>query len=170
MNKTYLAKLAIVSFTVVAAFAFMGTRAQAETGSISSTVSIATPVTIVGDSALIFGVFTAPSTGTDNWTINASTGVLTYTGTGDGIDIFADDHHRGGFTINGEAGATVTYSVAITTNFGDANTTLSALTINPTSTSVLTAGSLVVGVGGTVTLLTTAASGTPAVITLTANY
>ena len=68
MKKTYLAKLAIVSFTAVAAFAFIGTPAQAETGTISATVSIAIPVTIVSDSDLVFGVFVAPSSGTDTWT------------------------------------------------------------------------------------------------------
>ena len=170
MKKTYLAKLAIVSFTVVAAFAFMGTAAQAETGTISATVSIATPIVITGDSALAFGVFTAPSSGSQTWTIAASNGALS-TGGGDGVDLFNDDHSRGVFTIDGENDATVTYSVAITNNFGGAGTTLSALTVNPSSTSVLSSsGSLTVGVGGTVTLTDAAADGSPALITLTANY
>ena len=173
MKKTYLAKLAIVSFTVVAAFAFMGTSAQAQaTGTVASTISIATPIVITGDSALAFGVFTAPSTGSGSqaWTIAVSNGALT-TGGGDGVDLFTDDHNRGGFTIDGENDAVITYSVVITDNFGDAGTTLSALTVFPTSTSMLsTSGSLTVGVGGTVTLTLDAANGSDALITMTANY
>ena len=170
MKKTYLAKLAIVSFTVVAAFAFMGTSTQAETGTVASTVSIATPIVITGDSALAFGVFTAPSTGSQTWTIAASDGALR-TGGGDGVDLFNDDHFRGVFTIDGENDATVTYSVAITNNFGGTGLALSALTVNPTSTNALSgSGSLTVGVGGTVTIDTGASSGSDALITLTANY
>ena len=171
MKKTYLAKLAIVSFTVVAAFAFIGTSAQAQaTGTVASTVSIATPIVITGDSALIFGVFTAPSSGNDAWTISATSGALSFSGT-DGVDLFTDDHFRGGFTIDGENDATVSYSVAITNNFGDAGTTLSALTLNPTSTTALnSSGVLKVGVGGTVTLAFDAATGSDALITMSANY
>ena len=170
MKKTYLAKLAIVSFTVVAAFAFMGTAAQAAEGTVASTVSIAIPVVVTGDSDLVFGVFTAPSTGTQTWTIAASDGALT-TGGGDGVDLFNDDHGAGGFTIDGENDAVITYSVDITTNFGGTGTTLSALTLNPTSTTALnSSGELVVGVGGTVTLTDLAATGSAALITMTANY
>ena len=170
MKKTYLAKLAIVSFTVVAAFAFMGTAVQATDGSVASTVSIAVPITVDGDSALAFGVFTPPSSGDETWTVNATTGNLSG-GASDGVDLFNDDHFRGVFTIGGENDAIITYSVDITTNFGDAGTTLSALTVSPTSTNALSSsGSLTVGVGGTVTLTLDAANGSDALITMTANY
>ena len=170
MKKTYLAKLAIVSFTVVAAFAFMGTGAQAETGTIASTVSIATPISISGDSALAFGALTAPTSIDHSWTISAADGSITDGAEDNSQDLFSNDNFRGVFTISGESGATVTYSVAITNNFGNAGTTLSALTVSPSSTNTLTSGSLKVGVGGTVTLTTAAADGTAALITLTANY
>lgn len=170
MKKTYFAKLAIVSFTVVAAFAFMGTAVQAETGTIASTVSIATPIVVTGDSTLAFGVFTAPSSGNQTWTIAASDGALS-TGGGDGVDIYNDDHSAGGFTIEGENDATVTYSVAITTDFSGTGLALSALTLNPTSTSSLDgSGSLTVSVGGTVTIDAGASNGSDALITMTANY
>lgn len=171
MKKTYLAKLAIVGFTMAIAFAFMGTGAQAETGTISSTVSIATPITINSDSNLIFGTFTAPSTATDAWTINASTGALTFTGT-DGVDIFTNDHHRGGFTINGENSAAITYSAVRTVDFTDAALSLTAVTLNPSAASNLnSSGVLVLTVGGTVAIGTAAVSGADvATIELTANY
>ena len=172
MKKTYLAKLAIVSFTVVAAFAFMGTSAQAQaTGTVASTISIATPIVITGDSALAFGVFTAPTTSDHSWTISAVDGVLTDGSEDDSQDLFAGDNFRGVFTIGGENDAIVTYDVDITTNFGGSGLTLSALTVSPTSTSMLSnSGSLIVGVGGTVTIDTGASSNGDALITMTANY
>ena len=170
MKKTYLAKLAIVSFTVVAAFAFMGTGAQAETGTIAATVSIAIPITIAGDSDLVFGVFTAPSSGSETWTIGAATGDIT-TGTSDGVDLFTDDHSRGLFTISGENDAAVTYSVAKTSDFTDAGLSLTTVSWTSTLTNLSSSGDLVVGVGGTVTIQSTAGSGgDTAEITLTANY
>ncbi len=171
MKKTYLTKLAIVCFTVVVAFAFMGTGVQAATGSVASTVSIAVPITIVGDSDLVFGTFTAPSTGTHSWTVSAFNGFITDGAEQNSVDLFSGDNSRGVFTISGANNATVTYSVAITNDFGDTGTTLSALTVSPASTQSLGgSGDLTVGVGGTVSLTDAAANGSDALITMTANY
>ena len=172
MKKTYLAKLAIVSFTVVAAFAFMGTSTQAETGTVASTVSIATPITIASDSDLVFGTFTAPSTGNHTWTISATDGSLSNGGEQDSQDLFSADHKAGGFTINGENDAAITYSAIVLTDFTDAALSLTAVTVNPSAASNLnSSGDLVLGVGGTVKIGSAAPTGTAAAtIQLEANY
>ena len=168
MKKTYLAKLAIISFTVVAVFAFTGAPAQAESGTISATISIATPIGISSDSALIFGVFTAPTVA-QSWTINPANGDLITLG-GDGTDIFNDDHHRGGFSITGEPLAAITYSAGMTTDFGDPGTSLTSVSVDPIGANLPSGGTLTVGIGGRVSLQSSAATGSDAVITLTANY
>ena len=171
MKKTCFAKLAIVCFTVVAAFAFIGTPAQAETGTIASTVTMGVPIIITGDSDMVFGVLTVPTVGTDFWTINARTGDLTKSGDGNGTDVFSDDNSRGLFTINGEDNAALTYSVARSSNFSIIGMSLLSVFFTPSGASLNSSGVLVVGVGGALRVFNTTGSGSStAEITLTADY
>ena len=173
MKKTYLAKLAIVSFTVVAAFALMGTPAQAAEATINATMSIATPIAISADSSLVFGTFTAPSSGspTQKWRVDAVTSALTVVVAGDGLDLFADDQHRGTYTVTGEPDAAITYTFSIS-NFPDAFVRLGGIIPDPqTSIGLDGTGNLTVGLGGVLELNFGAASATHiATITLEVNY
>ena len=172
MKKTCFAKLAIVCFTVVAAFTFIGTPAQA--ADIDATATIATPIIVSGDSNLVFGVFTAPSSGspTQKWRLDPVTSALTVEVAGDGLDLFADDQHRGTFTVTGENNANFTYSSVSISNFPDAFVRLGGITFDPQSSIGLDGtGNLTVGLGGVLELDFGAATTThTATITLEVSY
>lgn len=174
MKKTYLAKIAIVSLTMALAFAFTGTPAQAAEATINATMSIATPIAISADSSLVFGTFTAPSSGspTQKWRVHSVTGDLSVVVAGDGLDLFADDQSRGVFTVVGEPFAAVSYSSVSISNFSDASVRLGGVTFDPqTSIGLDGSGNLTVGVGGVLELDFGAASAThTATITLEVNY
>ena len=173
MKKTYLAKLAIVSFPVVAAFALMGTPAQAAEATINATMSIATPLAISSDSSLVFGTFTAPSSGspTQKWRVDAVSSALTVVVAGDGLDLFADDQHRGTYTVTGEPDAAITYTFSIS-DFPDAFVRLGGIIPDPqTSIGLDGTGNLTVGLGGVLEISFGAGTGAhTATITLEVNY
>lgn len=134
------------------------------------------PLTVSGIDAVAFGVLTAP---TDTsvcavWTLSVFDGLTLTSGAGD--DPIALDHNRGMFRLIGDLGATVTYSVAVTTQFGDPDLTLmiSNTNILPLSPGVLdpVTGVLEVQVGSVLEICTGVAKGTfnDAVITITADY
>ena len=96
--------------------------------------------------------------------------MLKTAGSGDSKDLFPADHSRGGFTISGENDAAISYSAAITGNFGT-DLSLSNVQLNPSAAGNLnSSGDLVLGVGATVGISAGATGGHTGEITLTANY
>lgn len=178
MKTKHLTTLVMACLLMVGALAFVSTSTKAATGTIGSTVLIECAVEITSNGgSLDFGYLAAPSDGCDEWTVSAGGGALALVsdGVGDGFDFNTSDHSRGDFTLTGSE--PITYSVAITNNFGDASLTLSALTLNPTSPQdpSPTGGAcetIPVFVGGTLQVCPGAAQGfhDDAVITITANY
>lgn len=164
----------LVIFAVVA---FMLPPIRAAEGTIDASVTISIPLEVNPVDVLGFGTLTPP---TDLnvcafWTLNAFNGlVLT---SGEGEDPVALDHGRGMFRLTGDPGAAVTYSLAVTTQFGDADLTLtvSADNVNPASGAVVldaTTGILEVQFGGVLQICDEVAIKThnDARITMTANY
>ena len=159
----------------VAAFV-LPTSIEADTGTIQANVTVAEAIAVAGVDALVFGLLSAPSTGSDTWTVNATNGPLVQGGATSSVDLDLVDHSRGSFTIGavGAASESVTYSVAVTTDFGDGSLSLGALQMDPPSPSLLDAitEDLTVLIGGTLTISAGAAPGlhSDAVITMTADY
>ena len=174
MKATNFLKLAMAAALVIGIGTMVSQDTKAETGTIGSSVSIGIPVAISGDFDLLWGTLVAPSSGTDNWTINCA-GALS--GGASVNDLFPTDHQIGQFTISGEPLASVTFSVAVTSgldfNSGDANLLLKDPVACVTSPDDLDgSGDLVVEVGASLDVSAGANSGshTDGEITMTANY
>lgn len=162
---------------IFAVMAFMLSPIRAAEGTIDASVEISIPLEVIPVDALGFGTLTPP---TDPnvcafWTLNAFNG-LTLT-SGEGEDPVALDHGRGMFRLIGDPGAAVTYSFAVTTQFADADLTLtvSADNVNPASGAVVldaSTGILEVQFGGVLQICDEVVVKThnDAVITMTANY
>ena len=164
----------LVIFAVVA---FLMPPIRAVEGTIEARVEISIPLEVNPIDALGFGTLTPP---TDLvvcafWTLSAFDGlVLT---SGEGEDPVAGDHGRGMFRLIGDPGATVSYSVEVTTQFGDPDLTLtvSADNVNPPTGAVIldaTTGKLEVQFGGILQICDEVVVKThnDAVITMTASY
>ena len=61
MERAYLKRICFACMVLTVVFVLAWTPAHSATGTINSTVTIATPITITGDRDLNFGVFTAPT-------------------------------------------------------------------------------------------------------------
>ena len=145
----------------------------AAAGTISATVSIATPLYIpAADSNLVFGVLSVPTDSCCEWTVEASTGNLIGTCPST-MDLEPSDHSRGRFTIQGEPGAAVNYSAAVTANFADAGLSLTSVELYPASPQILDGfGLLYVYIGGTLEICpgVRAKCHDDAIIIMTVNY
>jgi len=174
MKKKHLTAFVFASVLMAGALAFMLTSTpQAADGTIQANVSVATVVTVTGVDALVFGLISAPSTGTEAWTVNAANGPLVKSGASSSADLDLADHSRGSFTVSGDALASVAYSCAVTTNFSDANLSLLSCSVSPASPTALSGtGALTVLIGGQLQIGFGAAPGlhADAVVTLSADY
>lgn len=178
MKRIDIAALAIVGLIIVGALAFVAANVQADTGQISSTVTIECPAEVIANGgSLDFGYLAAPGNGfCDYWTVSPNTGdPLSHSGSGDGIDFVPTDHSKGNFAIKGSE--LIYYYVYVSTDFADPNLTLDDLTLNPESPQdpSPTSGdcsTLEISVGGTLQVCPGATQGlhNDAVITIVANY
>lgn len=126
----------------------------------TATVYRSLSVTKVSD--LAFGKIVKPSSSTNVYTINAATGALTRTGTGNAVQVGAVS--RSLFNLTGEAGRVVSVVLSPTTTLvltrsGGAQTLNVTLSRSPTGTITLTGGVGTLGVGGALTVGTTTTSG-----------
>lgn len=161
---------------IIAVMAYILPPIRAAEGTIDASVLILIPLQVNGIDALGFGTLTPPTNPLvcAVWTLNAFNG-LTLT-SGQSEDPLIGDHGRGMFRLIGALGVTVTYSVAVTTQFGDPDLTLtvSDANVNPASTSALDAstGILEVQFGGVLEICSDVVIKThnDAVVTMTANY
>ena len=172
MKKKHFAGLSIGAL-MVAVVAFMSPTVQAQaTGTIEATTTVCAGLTVTGTDALAFGSLSAPTDVCAEWTISPTNGPMIKTG-GNSVDPFPGDHSAGEFRIDGEASMSVSYSVSITADFGDAGLSLTAVTFDPASPETLDgAGQAWVDIGGTLEICPGATPGfhNDAEITLTANY
>ena len=161
---------------IFAVIAFMLPPIRAADATINATAEIWIPVEVHGLDALIFGTLTPPTDPFECafWTLNAFDGLTLTSGEGEHP---VADHSRGKFRIIGEPGKSVSYSVAVTNDFGDPDLTLTVSTssdVNPASRSALDAstGELEVEVGGVLEICSNVLVKfhNDAVITMTADY
>lgn len=172
MKKKHFAGLAIGAL-MVALVAFMLPTTQAAETTMGANVTVWKGITITTNGALSFAVLSAPTDMTAVWVIDPSTGALSETGGSNSQDIYAGDHSTGDASVTGEPNETVYYTAAVTTDFGDANLTLTNATMNHASEVLDGSGNGGFSVGATLDILTsitTTGLHNDAVITVTANY
>lgn len=164
----------LVIFAVVA---FLLPPIRAADGTIDASVEISIPLEVIPVDVLGFGTLTPPTSTVECafWTLSAFDGLVLTSGEGeDPVDL---DHGRGMFRLIGDPGAAVTYSVEVTTQFGDPDLTLtvSADNVNPPTGTVILddiTGILEVQFGGVLQICDEVVVKThnDARITMTANY
>ena len=177
MKTQQITRCVCIVLVIFAVAAFLLPPVRAAEGTIDASVTISIPLEVAPVDVLGFGTLTPP---TDLnvcafWTLNAFNG-LTLT-SGEGEDPVALDHGRGSFRITGDPGATVSYTVAVSKQFGDPDLTLTVTdaNVNPLSGAQIldaTTGILLVEFGGVLQICDEVVVKThnDARITMTANY
>lgn len=173
MKVTNLFRVAAASILVIGIAFLVAPAGEAATGTISSSVTIAIPVTVTPGSDMDFGLLIKPDPGDppDVWILDPCSGTLG--GGTPGRDPIPGDEVPGGFDIHGEPHVDVSYTFAVLPpNFGVPDLTLSSVQSCVPSPQNLGGGGIVsLVVGATLTVGSNVPSGTQsATIELTANY
>ena len=168
-----LVKYTIAGLAMAGAAMLATGPAHAAQNTISAEVDITIAVSVDAVAALDFGSISAPTNVSAVWVLtpNGIGGTLTDTSVSNSVSFAGDS--EGQFTINGQNGFNVTFSLGTITDFSDLNLALSAVTTSPgVGTVGLTTGTLDVFIGGTLTILTSATTGSfsDASIVLIADY
>ncbi len=176
-------KLIISALAILGVLAFASTNTQAvivyaPTGTINSSVTIECPALVgTNGGTLAFGLIAAPTAGSDLWTLPATGGGLSHSGTGNGFEFPTPGASRGEFIIKGSE--PVYFTVEVTTDFPTTELNLlSPLLLSGTSPIDPTplpddhnCAEVTVFVGGTLEVFPTAPTGAQvAIITITAHY
>ncbi len=175
MKATNFLKLAMAASLVIGMGFLISPSTNATSHTIGSSVTIGIPVTVNGDFDLLWGDLAAPSAGIETWVIDCGAAL---SGGDPGNDLFPGDHQLGQFTISGQPGATVNFSVDVTPTLdfsvGDPALLLHTPDMCVASPYALNGIScdLVVTVGASLNVGSTATAGdhTDGEISMTANY
>ncbi len=172
MKKTDFAKYANIGLLVAGVVAFTAPSAEAVSDTINTNVQISPAIAITGVDSLVFGTFSAPTSGLATWTVAATDNTMTEDVTTDSVDFITDDHSRGTFDVTGANAASYTISTSVSSAFSGTGVTLTAINTFPTTPGTLSgSGAQTVQVGGTVTIAVGAASGLRnGSIEMTVNY
>jgi hypothetical protein len=167
----------LTATVVAAALAAAGSACAQSSANVSTTGSatIFQPIAISKTADLVFGTIVRPLTGSGAVTINASTGARTVD---PGVGQLGSGFHQASYTVTGEGGQA--FNIGIPTGFTMTRTGGSeTLTVNLASSvasgtlsnALGTQGTLPFGVGGTLTVTNTTASGAyQGTFTVTVNY
>ena len=169
LESTMLARTSFAWF--VAAFATLASSAPAmaqSSGSASGTgtLSIVRPLSVTKNADLKFGTVVRPATGSGNVVVSTA-GARSVTGTVTALSS-GDTPQAAQFTVDGEGGQSISVTVPATFSIANGSDTLTVTTSNDLVGSAATqtlsnalgaAGSLVIKVGGTVPVASTAVSG-----------
>ena len=154
MKKKHMTAFVIVGLALAVVVAFGLSMPKAETGTISADVEIATAIFFNTGSSLGFGLLSAPTAlePAQEWILDANgSGALSKDPLGpptSSADLIPGDHTKGQFSVDGAAGATITWNVSVLSDFTDASLHLKDIA----SFNVATATLYAPGVPGTGTL------------------
>ncbi len=128
----------------------------------NATATVYRSLSVTKTSDLGFGKIVKPTSSTNTYTINAGTGALTRTGTGNAVQVGAAT--RSTFSLTGEAGRVVSVVLSpattlVLTRSGGAQTLNVTLSRSPTGTITLTGGVGTLNIGGALTVGTTTTTG-----------
>lgn len=128
----------------------------------NSTATVYRSLSVTKTSDLGFGKIVKPTSSTNTYTINASTGALSRTGTGNAVQVGAVT--RSSFSLTGEPGRVVSVVLSpattlVLTRSGGAQTLNVTLSRSPTGTITLTGGVGTLDIGGALTVGTSTTTG-----------
>ena len=148
-RKLLLAGVAAISTTAATSSAFAQSSASATA---TASVTVFQPISLAATSQLAFGKVTKPSSGTQSFVIAAANAATSITGSGSGGTFVPGfTQTRAVFRATGEGGQAVTFTVPATVSMGGLTlTTTNTGTTGSLSGSIGSAGTLDLGVGGSI--------------------
>lgn len=148
-----------------------GAQAQVSNTSGTASITIVPSLSITKDSDTNWGTVTLPTSGSTEYTLSTTTGLVTVTS---GTGFSFGDSYYGQYTLNGGALAPVSFSVSIGAFSGSGVTVVSSY-VNGTSDSgtgnLSALGAMTLKIGGVLSVASTADTGAQtATITVNADY
>jgi hypothetical protein len=160
MNK--LVKL-LASATLLGGISAPAMASDTASTTTNGTSRIIQSITITENSALAFGTIVRPTSGTNDISIDATTGARSKSGAGDAA-LAASTSGRASYTVGGEGGQTFSISTPSTFSMSSGANSLVVTLSTSAATGTLSgslgsSGTATFGVGGTITVPSTQSSG-----------